>query len=138
MPSRCSRTTAEPYTGAVLSTANWSPNHNGVKEPSGFCVVSKKRKIERCALFARDRKSSGKSFRYKEMARKVWADKSEQLLSNGSLPHPRQNVGIPPSRFCKSSSHLIPFMTVGVAPSPNAWRAIKADGVSSASGTPPE
>ena len=41
-------------------------------------------------------------------ARTACAVRSAPLRSKGSAPHPRQNVGMPPSRFCRSSSHLMP------------------------------
>ena len=34
-------------------------------------------------------------------ARRAWAVRSQPLRSNGRCPQPRQNVGQPPSRFCR-------------------------------------
>ena len=44
-------------------------------------------------------------------ARKAWAVRSVPLRSKGSVPHPRQNVGQPPSRFCNLSSHSVACRT---------------------------
>src|SRR5512133_3573096 len=71
----------------------------------------------------------------------AWPVRSAQLLSNGSFPHPRQNVGKPPSVFCISTSHLQPLSMAEISllsPEYNSSKASIAPGVSSASGTDPE
>ena len=53
------------------------------------------------------------------------------LRSNGSVPQPRQNVGIPPSLFCRSRSHRTPAAAAAsaLAPFPNGVQKVDAVGM---------
>ena len=84
--------------------------------------------------------SAGNSSRHASQARRVCAVRSGLDRSNGRLVQPRQKVGIPPSRFCRSSSQTQPAWAASrvlSSMSPSCFSANSAPGVSSASGTPP-
>ncbi len=69
----------------------------------------------------------------------AWAVISALLRSNGRVPQPRQNVGMPPSRFCAANNQPMPWNTCGseAVSTPRFFKASNAPAVSSASGTPP-
>ena len=78
-------------------------------------------------------------------ARITWAVRSLALRSNGNVFQPRQNVGQPPSLFCRSSSHSTPWRAasrrrccLSSGQTSRQWAsASSAPAVLSASGTPP-
>ncbi len=84
------------------------PNQSGTHEPSGRCACWRKRSARSVAWWSTRRCGGGKCGIHALQARSVCAVRSGLLRSNGSAPQPRQNVGIPPSRFCSPRSHCTP------------------------------
>ncbi len=128
------KTAAVPYTGFPSPTSRSFPNHSGSHHPASPCVFPNQATARRIDGLA----SQPTSPRHACQAAKAWAVKSGALRSNGKAPHPLQNVGIPPSRFCKPPSQRAPASAASrSAPPDNSRKASKAPAVSSASGTPP-